>query len=76
VPPTLVVVARAERFMPPVLEQGARFVRRLLELGIAADLVIVPGTHMRSIAALGQPGDPTFIAIRTFIEHPVGAVSD
>ena len=28
VPPTLVVVARAERFMPAILEQGARFVRR------------------------------------------------
>ncbi|MFL6259309.1 MAG: alpha/beta hydrolase [Thermoanaerobaculia bacterium] len=67
-PPTLVVVARAERFMPPVLEQGARFVRRLLELGIAADLVLVPGKHMESIAALGKPGDPTFDAIRVFIE--------
>ena len=76
VPPTLVVVARAERFMPPVLEQGGRFVRRLLELGIAADLVIVPGKHMSSIAALDQPGDPTFNAIRTFIEHPVGAASE
>jgi len=76
VPPTLVVVARAERFMPPVMEQGARFVRRLLELGIAADLVLVPGKHMESIAALDKPGDPAFQAIRAFIEHPVGARSD
>jgi acetyl esterase/lipase len=76
VPPTLVVVARAERFMPSVLEQGARFVRRLLELEIAADLVIVPGTHKSSIAAVGQPGDPTFNAIRAFIEHPSGAGPD
>jgi acetyl esterase/lipase len=76
VPPTLVVVARAERFMPPVLEQGARFVRRLLELEIAADLVLVPGTHMESIAALDKPGDPAFAAIKAFIERPVGALSD
>jgi acetyl esterase/lipase len=75
-PPTLVVVAHAERFMPSVLEQDARFVRRLLELGIAADLVIVPGKHMESIAALDKPGDPTFNAIKTFIERPSGAASN
>jgi acetyl esterase/lipase len=67
VPPTLVIVADAERFMPPILEQGARFVRQLLEVGVRADLVIVPGRHMSSIANLGQPGDATFAAIRKFI---------
>lgn len=61
--------------MPAVLEQGARFVRRLLELEVAADLVLVPGTHMKSIAALGEPGNPTFAAIKAFIGHP-GALSD
>lgn len=76
VPPTLVVVARAERFMPSVLEQGARFVRRLLEVGVAADLVVVPGTHMNSIASLNKPGDPTFAAIAAFITHPVPAGSN
>jgi acetyl esterase/lipase len=75
-PPTLVVVAQAERFMPAVLEQGARFVRRLLEVGVPADLVIVPGRHMTSIAALPNPGNPTFAAIRRFIENPKGASSD
>jgi arylformamidase len=73
VPPTLVVVAQAERFMPAVLEQGARFVRRLLEEGVAADLVIVPGRHMSSIAALPNPGNPTFAAIRRFIEQPTAS---
>jgi acetyl esterase/lipase len=76
VPPTLVVVARAERFMPPVLEQGSRFVRRLLELNVAADLVLVPGKHMSSIANLNKPGDPTFAAILAFITHPVPAGSN
>lgn len=70
VPPALVVVAEAERFMPPVLEQGARFVRRLLEEGVPANLVIVPGKHMTSIASIGAPGDPTFRAIMELIANP------
>jgi acetyl esterase/lipase len=60
----------AERFMPPVLEQGSRFVRRLLEEGVSADLVVVPGKHMSSIASLGDANDPAFRAIRAFIEDP------
>lgn len=70
VPPTLVVVAEAERFMPPILEQGSRFVRQLLEAGVPADLVIVPGKHMTSISGIVLPGDPTFRAIKSFIENP------
>lgn len=67
--PTLVVVAEGERVHPPILEQGARFVRLLDEAGVYGDLVIVPGTHMSSIEALGRPGDPTFAAIRGFLER-------
>ena len=63
VPPALVVVAEEERFMPPILEQGGRFVRRLLEHGVRADLVIVPGTHVSSIADLG----PAFAAMHRLI---------
>ena len=67
--PTLVVVAEEERVHPPILEQGARFVRLLDEAGVPGELVIVPGTHMSSIEALGRPGDPTFAAIRRFVER-------
>lgn len=70
VPPTLVIVARAERFMPANLEQGARFVRRLFENKVPADVVVVPGKHMSSIAALGNRGDPTFEAVRRFLQDP------
>ncbi|MFL6193659.1 MAG: alpha/beta hydrolase [Thermoanaerobaculia bacterium] len=73
VPPALVVLAMAERFMPPVLEQGARFVRRLIEAGVPANLVIVPGDHMGSIAAVAKSGDPTFQAILKLMENPVAA---
>ncbi len=72
-PPTLVVVAEAERFFPAILEQGARFVRRLLEAKRPADVVVVPGRHMKSIGNLWQKDDPTFAAIRTFIADPASA---
>jgi acetyl esterase/lipase len=75
VPPFLVVVARRERFMPAILEQGSRVVRRLLEHGVPADVVIVPGGHMSSISDLAKSNDPTFNAIRSFIEDPVAATS-
>src|SRR5205085_11817015 len=70
VPPTLVVVAEEERFMPAILEQGARFVRELLEADVPADVVIVPGKHMSSIADIDKPADPTFAAIAKFIRNP------
>jgi acetyl esterase/lipase len=70
VPPALVVVARGERFMPPILEQGSRFVRRLLESGVPADLVVVPGGHFSSIADIVKPNDPTFLAVKNFIGNP------
>ena len=72
-PPTLVVIAEAERFFPAILEQGAKFVRRLLEAKRPADVVIVPGRHMTSIGNLWQKDDPTFAAIRAFIANPSAA---
>jgi acetyl esterase/lipase len=73
VPPTLIIVADAERFMPPIMEQGARVVRRLLEEGVAANLVIVPGTHISSIEAVSKSDDPALLAILRFIANPAGS---
>ena len=70
VPPTLVLLARQERFFPSILEQGARFVRRLLESDVPADLVIVPGRHSSSIEQFGMNGDQSFEAVRRFLEAP------
>lgn len=67
VPPVLVVVAEAERFAPAILEQGARFVRLLRGHDVAADVVIVPGTHRSSVEGIPDPDDPTWRAIRAFI---------
>ncbi len=67
VPAVLVVLAEAERFFPAVLEQGARFVRLLLELERPAELVVVPGRHMSSIGSIAAENDRTFAAIGAFI---------
>lgn len=73
VPPTLIVIAARERFLPPLLEQGAHFVRLMYEHLRPADIAIVPGTHKTSIADIVRPGDLTFAAIQAFIEHPTAA---
>jgi hypothetical protein len=59
--------------MPPVLEQGSRFVRLLLENEVPANLVVVPGKHMSSIAAVATAGDPALAAILKFIADPRGS---
>ncbi len=70
IPPALVIVAHDERFMPAILEQGARFVRRMLEHDRPAHLVVVPGSHVSSISHIGMPDDPTLAAILRFIANP------
>ena len=70
VPPTLVVVAEAERFMPPLVEQGSRFVRLLLEHEVPANLLLVPGSHVSSIEGIARAGDSAFLAIVRFIRDP------
>ena len=69
-PPFLIVVAEWERFMPPVLEQGSRFVRLLQENEVPAELVIVPGRHMSSVRNISNAGDPGYRAIREFLREP------
>jgi hypothetical protein len=59
--------------MPAILEQGARYVRRLLEMDIDADVVIVPGRHMTSIESFGTDGDPTLKTVVELIDATRGA---
>lgn len=72
-PPTLVVVARAERFRPTILEEAAHFVDLMYDDYRPGDIVIVPGTHYSSIQALGEPDDPTLAAILEFMDDPGAA---
>jgi acetyl esterase/lipase len=70
VPPVLVLLAEGERFFPATLEQGAKFVRRLLEMKRPADLVIVPGRHVSSISEFAKPGSPALAAVLAFLAEP------
>ncbi|MDX1624408.1 MAG: alpha/beta hydrolase [Gemmatimonadota bacterium] len=74
VPPTLVVLGEKERFFPPILEQGARFVRRLREADVPAEIAVFPGTHRRVVENLDEPGNPVFEAISAYVEDPAAAV--
>lgn len=74
-PPMLVIVAEEERFMPAVLEQGSRFVRRLRELQRPADIAIVPGTHMSSIEGLVRPESEVLRRLLAFVRDPVGSMT-
>ena len=69
-PPTLVLLADGERFFPAILEQGAKFARRLLEMRRPADVVIVPGRHVSSISGFGRGGDPVLRAVLDFFRNP------
>lgn len=72
-PPTLIVIARKERFRPEILEQAARFVDRMYVHERPADIAILPGSHMSSIAHITEAGDPTLAAILEFIGDPLAA---
>lgn len=76
VPPTLVVLGDRERFFPPILEQGARFVRQLLEADVPAEIAVFPGTHRSVVENLGEPGDPVFEAIAAFVRDPATVRGD
>jgi acetyl esterase/lipase len=72
-PPVLVLVAESERFMPPVLEDGARFVRRMREEGRSADLRILPGRkHVTTTTGFADPADPVAAIVADFVRDPKG----
>jgi arylformamidase len=67
-PRFLALVAEAERFQPPILEEAAAFVRKLLEAGVEADVeVLEDRQHMSSVEKMVEPGDPTFRLVLGFI---------
>ena len=72
-PPILVLVAEAERFQPPILEQGAMFVRKALEAGVQADIDILKDRkHYSAIHRMVSSADPTLLRIIEFVisTHP------
>jgi acetyl esterase/lipase len=68
VPRFLALVAETERFQPPILEEAAAFVRKLLEAGVEADVEILKDRkHMSSVEKMAEPGDATFRLVLDFI---------
>lgn len=68
VPPFLALVAEAERFQPPILEEAAAFARKLQEAGVAADVRILPDRkHRSAVEKMPEPGDPTFQIVVGFV---------
>lgn len=70
-PPFLVLVAESERFMPAVLEEGARFVRLMRELKRRADLRILAGRrHVTTTTGFADPADPVADLVAAFVRNP------
>jgi acetyl esterase/lipase len=70
-PPFLVLVAESERYMPSILEEGARFVRLLRERGRSADLRILSGRrHVTTTTGFGDPDDVVGNLVAEFVRNP------
>jgi acetyl esterase/lipase len=67
-PPTLVLIAEAERFFPPILRDAAEFVGRALAQGAEADLVILANRrHMTAIQMMVTADDPAVVTVIDFV---------
>jgi len=70
-PPFLVLVAESERYMPPILEEGARFVRLLRERERSADLRILSGRrHVTTTTGFADPADIVANLVAEFVRSP------
>ena len=75
-PPFLVLVAESERFMPPVLEEGGRFVRLMRERERPADLRILAGRrHVTTTTGFADPNDAVANLIADFVRNPKAVIA-
>lgn len=67
-PRTLVLIAEAERFFPPILRDAAEFVGRALARDAVADLAILDDRrHMTAIRRMVTVDDPAVVKIVEFV---------
>jgi acetyl esterase/lipase len=67
-PPTLVLIADAERFFPPILRDAAEFVGRALVHGAQADIAILANRrHMTAVQMMVRTDDPAVIKVIEFV---------
>jgi len=75
-PPFLVLVAESERYMPSILEEGARFVRLLRERGRSADLRILSGRrHVTTTTGFADPADMVANLVASFVKNPTAVTA-
>jgi len=75
-PPFLVLVAESERFMPSILEEGARFVRLLREKERPADLRILNGRrHVTTTTGFADPADMVANLVADFVRNPAAVTA-
>jgi len=75
-PPFLVLVAESERYMPSILEEGARFVRLLRERRRSADLRILPGRrHVTTTTGFVDPADLVANLVAEFVRNPAAVTA-
>lgn len=67
-PPTLVLIAEAERFFPPILRDAAEFVGRALARGVDAELALLENRrHMTAIRMMVTTDDPAIVRVIEFV---------
>ena len=67
-PPFLFLIAESEQEQPPVLMTNRKFVQDARAFGNRAEYKVLAGkTHYSAVRQIGDPGDPVFEAIRSFI---------
>jgi acetyl esterase/lipase len=67
-PPTLVLIAEAERFFPPILRDAAEFVGRALVHGAEAELAILDNRrHMTAIQMMVTVDDSAVLKVVEFV---------
>jgi arylformamidase len=67
-PPSLILIADAERFFPPVLRDAAEFVGRAQSAGASADLaILLDRKHMSAIQMMVTPSDPAVVHVADFV---------
>ena len=69
-PRFLLLIAEAEQFQPPILEQSIEFVKKAKQLNVAADYKVISGRrHMTNITQMVNDNDIVFDAVMEFLNH-------
>jgi acetyl esterase/lipase len=67
-PPFLVLIAEAEQFQPPILEQSKRFALQMQAVNVSVTVeVLKDRKHMSAMREMADPNDPTLSRIQNFV---------